>query len=194
MPADSPRHVDLLIEAGWIIPVEPAGAVLPQHAVAVSDGRIVALAPIEAARGAFVARETVSLPRHVLIPGLVNLHTHAAMSLMRGLADDLPLMTWLHDHIWPAEAKHVSPDFVYDGTLLAAAEMLRGGVTCANDMYFFPEAAGRAFLDAGMRAALGLIAVEFPTQYAGDPEAYLATPSGTSPGCRSAWRPMRHTP
>jgi 5-methylthioadenosine/S-adenosylhomocysteine deaminase len=174
MPADSPRHVDLLIEAGWIIPVEPAGAVLPQHAVAVSDGRIVALAPIEAARGAFVARETVSLPRHVLIPGLVNLHTHAAMSLMRGLADDLPLMTWLHDHIWPAEAKHVSPDFVYDGTLLAAAEMLRGGVTCANDMYFFPEAAGRAFLDAGMRAALGLIAVEFPTQYAGDPEAYLA--------------------
>ena len=174
MTDNTPIEVDLLIEAGWVIPVEPEGAALPDHAVAVSAGRIVALAPTAQARAAFAPRETIALPRHVLIPGLVNLHTHAAMSLMRGLADDLPLMTWLHDHIWPAEAKHVSPEFVYDGTLLAAAEMLRGGVTCANDMYFYPEAAGRAFLDAGMRAALGLIAVEFPTQYAGDAEGYLA--------------------
>jgi 5-methylthioadenosine/S-adenosylhomocysteine deaminase len=93
---------------------------------------------------------------------------------MRGLADDLPLMTWLKEHIWPAEARHASREMVYDGTLLAAAEMLRGGVTCANDMYFFPDAAGQAFLDAGMRAAIGLIAIEFPTVYASDPDDYLA--------------------
>ena len=103
----------------------------------------------------------------------MNLHTHAAMSLMRGLADDRPLMTWLKEHIWPAEMQHVSPEFVYDGTLLACAEMLRGGVTCANDMYFFPESAARAFVDAGMRASLGLIAIEFPSAYASDAEDYL---------------------
>src|SRR5207244_2548900 len=108
------------------------------------------------------------------IPGLVNLHTHAAMTLLRGLADDLPLMAWLRDHIWPAEARHVSPEFVYDGTLLACAEMLRGGVTCFNEMYFFPEAAARAALDSGMRAALGIIAFEFPTSYAADADDYIA--------------------
>jgi 5-methylthioadenosine/S-adenosylhomocysteine deaminase len=103
----------------------------------------------------------------------VDLHTHAAMTLMRGLADDLPLMEWLNRHIWPAEARHVSGDFVYDGTLLACAEMIRGGVTCFNDMYFFPEQAGRAVLAAGMRAALGIICIEFPTAYASDAQDYL---------------------
>jgi 5-methylthioadenosine/S-adenosylhomocysteine deaminase len=188
MADNMPEDVDVLIEAGWVIPVEPAGAVLADHAVAVKGGRIVALAPVGDARRLFSAKQTITLAKHVLVPGLVNLHTHAAMSLMRGLADDLPLMTWLHDHIWPAEAKHVSPEFVYDGTLLAAAEMLRGGVTCANDMYFYPEAAGRAFLDAGMRAALGLIAVEFPTQYAGDPEGYLAKGLATRDALRDESR------
>ncbi|MCU0804638.1 MAG: TRZ/ATZ family hydrolase [Burkholderiales bacterium] len=182
------EEVDLLIEARWVVPVEPAGTVLADHALAVRGGRIVALAPVAESRRAYSAKETIALRNHVLIPGLVNLHTHAAMALMRGLADDMPLMTWLHDHIWPAEAKHVSPEFVYDGTLLAAAEMLRGGITCANDMYFYPEAAGRAFLDAGMRAALGLIAVEFPTRYAGDPEAYLAKGLATRDALRHETR------
>jgi len=109
-----------------------------------------------------------------LIPGLVNLHTHAAMSLMRGIADDLALMDWLQNHIWPAESRMVSDSFVYDGTLLACAEMLRGGVTCFNDMYFFPEAAARAVLQAGMRAALGIITVEFRSAYAVDAQDYLA--------------------
>jgi 5-methylthioadenosine/S-adenosylhomocysteine deaminase len=103
----------------------------------------------------------------------VNLHCHAAMTLMRGIADDVALMTWLGDHIWPAEAKHVSDEFVHDGSLLAAAEMLRGGVTCVNDMYFFPEATARAMLRAGMRATLGIIAVEFPSAYAADAAGYL---------------------
>jgi 5-methylthioadenosine/S-adenosylhomocysteine deaminase len=109
----------------------------------------------------------------VLIPGLINLHTHAAMTLMRGLADDLKLMSWLTNHIWPAESKHVSAQFVRDGTLQACAEMLRGGVTCFNDMYFFPEMSGQAALEAGMRAALGIVVIEFPTNYATDPQDYL---------------------
>src|SRR5712692_5114969 len=168
------QAVDLLISARWVIPVEPAGAVLADHCVAVAAGRIVAVLPSGEAQQRFEAREHLRLDRHALIPGLVNLHTHAAMTLMRGLADDLPLMTWLRDHIWPAETRHVSPEFVYDGTLLACAEMLRGGVTCFNEMYFFPEAAARAALDAGMRAALGIIAFEFPTAYAADADDYIA--------------------
>src|SRR5213078_3763718 len=112
-----------------------------------------------AARQRCAGYDEVDLPQHVLIPGLVNAHTHASMTLMRGLADDLPLMKWLNDHIWPAEARHLSGDFVYEGTLLACAEMLAGGVTCMNEMYFFPEDAARAALHAGMRAAIGIIAI-----------------------------------
>lgn len=168
------QTVDLLIDARWVIPVEPPGAVLADHSVAVTAGRIVAVLPQAKAGERFQAREHLHLDRHALIPGLVNLHTHASMTLMRGLADDLPLMTWLKDHIWPAEASHVSHDFVYDGTLLACAEMLRGGVTCFNEMYFFPEAAAQAALDSGMRAALGIIAFEFPTAYAADADDYIA--------------------
>jgi 5-methylthioadenosine/S-adenosylhomocysteine deaminase len=115
----------------------------------------------------------VSLEDHVLMPGLVNAHTHAAMSLLRGLADDLPLMRWLEEHVWPAERKHVSRDFVRDGTLLACAEMLRGGITCFNDMYFFPDASLEAALAVGLRSAQGMIVIEFPSAYASDPADYL---------------------
>ena len=166
--------VDLLIDARWVVPVEPAGTVLEHHSVAVQGGKIHAVLPSASAAQRFTARERVVLDTHALIPGLVNVHTHAAMTLMRGLADDLPLMTWLTGHIWPAEAKHVSHAFVRDGTLLACAEMLRGGVTCMNDMYFFPEASAEAVLRAGMRAALGLIAIEFPTAYAASADEYLS--------------------
>src|SRR6266704_3115898 len=168
------QAIDLLIAARWVIPVEPAGSVLADHSVAVDEGRIVAVLPSAQAGQRYEAREHVRLDKHALIPGLVNLHTHAAMALMRGLADDLPLLSWLKDHIWPAEAKHVSPGFVFDGTLLACAEMLRGGITCFNDMYFYPEEAGRAALAAGMRAAIGIIAFEFPTPYASDADDYIA--------------------
>lgn len=169
-----PRSIDLLIDARWIIPIEPYGTVLEGHALAVDAGRIVAITPVTEAAASFLPRQRVSLPHHVLMPGLVNLHTHAAMTLLRGYADDMPLMRWLQEKIWPAEAKHVSSAFVRDGTLLAAAEMLRGGVTCCNDMYFFPEAGIQALQQAGMRAAVGIITVEFPTAYAADPDDYLA--------------------
>ncbi|HZM34286.1 MAG TPA: TRZ/ATZ family hydrolase [Burkholderiales bacterium] len=175
----SPGHAKIaaqafLLRARWVIPVEPAGAVLEAHAVAVRDGRIEALLPAGEAAAAYPGWETIDLPGHALIPGLVNAHTHAAMTLMRGLSDDLPLMRWLQEHIWPAEQKHVSPDFVRDGTLLACAEMLRGGVTCFNDMYFFPEASLEAAAAAGMRCAQGIIAIEFPSAYASDAADYLA--------------------
>ena len=166
------RSVDLLICAAHVAPVAPRG-VLRDHAVAVHEGRIVEVLPTPQALERFEPRRTVRLDSHVLIPGLVNLHCHAAMALLRGLADDVPLMRWLEDHVWPAESRHVSDEFVHDGSLLAMAEMLRAGVTCVNDMYFFPEATARAALRSGMRAALGIIAVEFPSSYAVDARDYL---------------------
>jgi 5-methylthioadenosine/S-adenosylhomocysteine deaminase len=166
-------QVDLVLHPRHVVPVRPAGVVLDDHAVAIAAGRVAGVLPSAAARERHADARHEVLPTHVLIPGLVNVHTHAAMALMRGLADDLPLMEWLTRHIWPAEARHVSAAFVHDGTLLACAEMIRGGVTCFNDMYFFPEEAGRATLSAGLRAALGIICIEFPTAYAADPQDYL---------------------
>ena len=166
------ERVDSLISAAHVVPVEPRG-VLDDHAVAVKDGAIVAVLPAPQALARFEAKDVVRLDRHVLIPGLVNLHCHAAMTLMRGIADDVPLMTWLQQHVWPVEAKHVSDEFVHDGSLLAMAEMIRAGATCVNDMYFFPEATARAALRIGMRASLGMIAIEFPSAYAPDAAAYL---------------------
>ncbi len=171
---DMPAEIDLLLLPEWIIPIEPAGVTLRDHALAVNSGSIVALLPGEEAHRRFRPRQTLALPGQVLLPGLVNLHTHAAMTLLRGFADDLPLMRWLSEHIWPAESRHVGPEFVHDGTLLACAEMLRGGITTFNDMYFFPEAAAAAVRQSGMRAVLGIIAIEFPTRYAADADDYLA--------------------
>lgn len=161
------------MEAGWVIPVDPPG-VLADHAVVVVEGRIQEVLPVPQARARHPGMRRVDLAGHALIPGLVNLHTHAAMTLMRGLADDRALMDWLQNHIWPVEARLVSGDFVHDGTLLACAEMLRGGITCFNDMYFHPEAAARAALAAGMRAALGIIVIEMPSAYAADAQDYLS--------------------
>lgn len=164
--------VDTLIHAGWLVPVEPEG-VLPDHAVAIRSGRIVEILPSAAAGARYRAAEVLDLPTHAVIPGFVNAHTHAAMSLFRGLADDRPLMDWLQNHIWPAEAKWVRPPFVRDGTELAIVEMLKSGTTCFSDMYFFPEETARACLAAGMRAVVGLILIDFPSPYAATPEEYL---------------------
>ena len=164
---------DLILLPQWVVPVESEGP-LADHAVVVLDGRILDVLPADAAQARYDAVQTLPLPGRALIPGLVNLHGHAAMSLFRGYADDLPLMAWLSDRIWPAEKKHVSEAFVRDGTLLAAAEMLAGGITTCNDMYFFPKAAGEAFLQAGIRATLGMIVLEFPSAYASDADDYLA--------------------
>ncbi|MBS1130486.1 MAG: Amidohydrolase:Amidohydrolase-like protein [Proteobacteria bacterium] len=168
----TPEVIDLLIEARWIAAVDP-DVVHKNHAVAVNQGRILAILPAGEARAQYVPKKTTVLQDHILIPGLINLHTHAAMSLMRGLADDLPLMEWLQKHIWPTEAAHLSSQFVHDGTRLACAEMLKGGITCFNDMYFFPEAAATAASEFGMRAMLGITTLEFPTPYASDATDYI---------------------
>lgn len=170
-------HVDTLIHARWVVPVERAGQVLEEHSIGISNGRIAVIAPQAETRNEITANEVLEMPGHALIPGLVNAHTHAAMSLFRGLADDLPLMTWLNDHVWPAEARWVHEEFVADGTRLALAEMIRGGTTCFNDMYFFPDITARVVNQTGLRALVGLIIIDFPTQWAQDQDGYFARAS-----------------
>jgi 5-methylthioadenosine/S-adenosylhomocysteine deaminase len=167
------RHCDTLIVPRWIVPVDPAGTVLDDHAVAVSDGRIVALLPVAEAHEEFQPSVLVERPDHVLLPGLVNAHTHAAMTLLRGLADDLPLESWLRDVIWPVEKRWVSAEMVRDGTELAMAEMMRGGVTCFSDQYFFPEIVAEAAAELSMRAVVATPVVDFPTVWANDAADYL---------------------
>ena len=164
---------DLLIEAGHVVPVEPHGVVLEDHAVAVQDGRIVAILPTAQARSRFDAAETVSRPEAVLIPGLINAHTHNPMTLLRGIADDLPLKVWLQDHIWPIEGAVIGPEFVADGITLAIAEMLRGGTTCCNENYFFPDVQAATFKRHGFRARVGLPVIDFPTAWAKSDDEYF---------------------
>jgi 5-methylthioadenosine/S-adenosylhomocysteine deaminase len=166
--------VDALIHARWVLPVEPYGVVHEHHALALRAGRIVDSLPSEQARERYEPVQDLEFPQHALMPGLVNTHTHAPMTLLRGLADDLPLMTWLQEHIWPAERRWVDPEFVRDGSRLAMAEMLRGGITCFNDMYFYGEETARAAAEAGMRAMVGLIVLDFPHPFAKDAEEYLS--------------------
>jgi 5-methylthioadenosine/S-adenosylhomocysteine deaminase len=166
-------NVDLMIETRWLVPVHPDNHVLEHHTAVVDQGGIVDVVSIETAREKYAATKTLVLNEHILIPGLINLHAHAGMTLMRGLADDIPLMPWLQNHIWPAEQQIVSEKFVRDSTLLGCAEMLAGGVTCFNDMYFYPQATAEAVLQAGMRAQLGLVVLEFPTNYANNADDYI---------------------
>ena len=168
------KTVDTLIHARWIVPVDPDAVVYEHHSLVISEGRIVDLLPAEAARAGYRAELEHDLDRHLLIPGLVNAHTHAAMSLLRGLADDLPLNDWLNNHIWPAESRWVNEEFVHDGTQLAIAEMLRSGTTCFNDMYFFPDVTARVAANSGMRACVGLIVIDFPTVWARDANEYIS--------------------
>ena len=169
----TPDACDLLIEAGFVVPVVPHGVVLEDHAVAVSGGRIVAILPRQDARSRFAPRETVSRPDAALIPGLVNAHTHNPMTLLRGVADDLPLKVWLQQHIWPIEGAVIGPDFVADGITLAIAEMLRGGTTCVNENYFFPDVQAATYKRYGFRARVGLPVIDFPTAWATSDDEYF---------------------
>ena len=168
-----PTAVDLQIEARWVIPVEPQGVVLESHAVVVDADRIVAILPIAEARQRFAPRERVELGEHALIPGLVNAHTHNPMTLMRGLADDVPFMVWLKEHVWPAEARVMGPEFVRDGVELAIAEMIRGGTTCCNENYFFPDVQAATYAKYGFRSLIGLPVIEFPTPWAQSRDEYF---------------------
>jgi 5-methylthioadenosine/S-adenosylhomocysteine deaminase len=161
----------ILIKADWIVPVETPGY-LTGGGVAIAEGRIAAVLSADQL-DQVNATEVIDLPGHALTPGFVNAHTHSPMSLFRGLADDLPLMTWLDDHIWPAESRWVHEEFVADGTRLTIAEMLRSGTTCFNDMYFFPDVTGRVAAQTGIRAMVGLIVIDFPSAWASDTDGYF---------------------
>ncbi len=166
-------NIDTLIHARWIIPVEPAGMIYEDYSIAITDGDILDLLPTARSREKYSALDEYNLDCHAIIPGLINSHTHAAMSLFRGLADDLPLMDWLNYHIWPAEQRWVDAEFVREGTQLAIAEMIRSGTTCFNDMYFFPDRVAEVSAECGMRAVIGLIVFDFPTVWAKDADDYI---------------------
>ncbi|HKZ10021.1 MAG TPA: TRZ/ATZ family hydrolase [Rhodanobacteraceae bacterium] len=167
------RSIDTLITARWVVPVEPDRVVLENHAVAIDEGAIVEVLPVAQASAKYASRERVDLPEHALIPGLVNAHTHNPMTLLRGLADDLPLMTWLREYIWPVEAKVIGPEFVRDGVELAIAEMLRGGTTCCSENYFFPDAQAQTYKAHGFRAMVALPIIEFPSAWAQTRDEYF---------------------
>lgn len=167
------QNIDTLISARWIIPVNDSRDVLENHSVAIKDGEILAVLPTADATAQFSATKTIELNEQALMPGFVNSHGHAAMAMFRGMADDLELMTWLTDHMWPAEGKWVSYDFVKDGTELAAAEMLRSGTTTFSDNYFFPDAAAESTLKAGMRAQLCFPTIDYPTAWAKTPDEHI---------------------
>lgn len=165
--------VDTLIHARWIIPVEPESVTYEHHSLVIHNGKIIDLLPTDLAKQKYQGTITENLENHALLPGLINCHTHAAMTLMRGIADDLPLMDWLQNHIWPLEQKWMSETFVKDGTDLAIAEMILGGTTCFNDMYFFPEIIAAQALQHGIRAKVGLIVIDFPSAWAQNADEYI---------------------
>ena len=168
------QHCDTLIAPRWCVPVEPANVVLTEHAVVVNDGRIADLLPLRDAREKYQPSVFIEKPEHLLIPGFVNAHTHAAMTLMRGFADDMKLEAWLQEGIWPAEKRWVSAEMVRDGTELAIAEMISGGTTCFSDQYFFPEIVAETAVDMHMRAMIGTPIIEFPTAWADTTAQYLS--------------------
>ena len=165
--------VDQLISATWVAPVRPVNEVLCDHAVALKQGEIVALLPLKKALAQWPDAPHEHLDNHLLTPGFINTHTHAAMNLFRGMADDKPLMDWLNNHIWPAESQWMSPDFVRDGTELAIAEMQAAGITCFNDMYFFPNVVAEVAQKTQMRAVVGLIVLDFPSAWANSSDEYF---------------------
>jgi 5-methylthioadenosine/S-adenosylhomocysteine deaminase len=164
---------ETLIHARWIIPVEPETDILENYTLVIDKGRIIDVLPTTEAEQNYQAASVEHLTSHALLPGFINCHTHTAMTLLRGIADDLPLMEWLQNHIWPLESKWMSESFVRDGTDLAIAEMILGGTTCFNDMYFFPEVIAQQAIQHGIRASIGLILIDFPTAWAENSNAYI---------------------
>lgn len=167
------KPIDLLIQPRWVVPIEPHNTVYENHAVAISQGRILAVLPREQAAQLYQARQTLNLDTHALMPGLINTHTHSPMTLFRGMSDDLQLMDWLNNHIWPAEKKWMNEEFIADGTELAALEMLRCGTTCFNENYFYADTIARVVDTIGMRASIGSVVIDFPTNYANTPDEYI---------------------
>ncbi len=169
------HHHYQILQPDWIVTVNSDFEVLQDYAVVVADNRIQSLTSNDeiAELACYEQAELIRLPNCALLPGLVNSHTHASMSLLRGLADDMPLMEWLTDHIWPVESRWVGPEFTADGFTLAAAEMIRSGTTCLSDMYYFPDEVARCAQQIGIRSLVGLIVLDFPSVWAQNADEYL---------------------
>ncbi len=168
-----PQSVDLIITPRWIVPIRPANEVLENNSVVIHEGKILAIGATDAMLSQYQPGEHVILSDHALMPGLINAHGHAAMTLFRGMADDLPLMEWLNDHIWPAEGEFVDPDFVRVGVSLAAVEMIKSGTTTFSDQYFFPESAAAVAIDIGLRCQIAFPILDFPSAWASNAEDYI---------------------
>jgi len=167
------KNVSMIISTSWVFTSDPEGQLLSDYSVVIANDKIIDLVPQSKVFDEYEADNTYQLTDHILIPGLINTHTHAAMSLFKGFADDLPLQEWLNNHIWPAEKEFVNSSFVKDGSILGLSEMIKSGITTFNDMYFFPDATAEAVKELGVRSNIGLVVLDFPTNYATDPEDYL---------------------
>ena len=169
----TPIKIDLLIDCQWIIPIIPENQVLHNYALAIDKSRILGVFPQVEANKRFLAHTVEHLDQHILMPGLVNSHGHAAMSLLRGYADDLALEPWLKEHIWPAEKLFVTEQFVHDGTRLSIAEMIKTGTTCFADMYFYHDSIAEEARNAGIRSQIGFTVLDFPTHFGKDADDYI---------------------
>lgn len=168
------KHIDTLIHAKWVMPIDKKNSILENHSIAIAHGLIVEVLPTSQAKQKYTANTEIERPTHAVMPGFVNAHGHTAMTLMRGIADDLPLTTWLEDYIWPIERAHVNEQFVKDGAELAIAEMLQSGTTTFSDMYYYPNIVARCARDAGIRACVGIIAIDTPSVWAKDMDEYIS--------------------
>ncbi len=166
------QKADLILSPEWLLTVDEQNRVLREHSLVVRSGKIIDILPTTVALTSYEARQD-SLPDQIVCPGLINAHTHMSMNLLKGIADDLPLMDWLQNHIWPAESQWVSENYVTDGSRLAIAESLLGGTTCFNDMYFFPDITARIASAVGIRSSVGLIVLDFPTVWGSGADDYL---------------------
>lgn len=167
------EKVDHIIHAKWVITCEENNRILEDHALVVKANKIHTILPSAEVAQHFTAAHEHDYKRHAVLPGFINSHTHIAMNVFRGLADDLPLMDWLKNYIWPAETRWVSPELVADASALAMAEMIRCGTTCFNDMYYFLDETAQAADVAGIRAHLGMTVISLPTAWAKTTQEYF---------------------
>lgn len=173
------KKVDTVIHARWVLPIAPQNVVLEHHSVALDGGRIAGIGPTNQVKQEWLAHQELNLSEHVLMPGLINAHAHTPMNLFRGLADDLPLMEWLNQHIWPAELAIYRPESIADGMRLAILEMLRSGTTCFCDHFFFHDTAAETVIETGIRANIGLWIGNVPTVWGKNEAEYFAKAQAT---------------
>ena len=167
------NKVDTIINSRWILPIKPKNKVLENSSIVINNSVILDIDSTDIINNRYESKNLYNLNDHCVMPGFINNHTHLSMSLFKGIADDLNLDEWLRNEIWPLETKHVNEEFVELGSKLAIIELIKSGSTCFNDMYFFPEVTAYASLELGIRASLGLITIDFPSNYAQNSGEYL---------------------